>query len=214
MTGLDNRALLPPYFPLFRNEDLLFGMALQFLHPDSLMLDFPWALPHIPMKERRWDTSDLDRAASFSFQTFSWYHISRASSNHLSADTEMRLQALGRYFLDLAETDNRTLLDLFDDLTLDMRTKQIGKYHQTLVDTGGKPDYWAQDIRTLLAANEKGLMETRGPVFTDFPQPMGAEQERLDYARNLWRSFGNGISGWGKIREAAILARQFSARQR
>ena len=61
MTGVDNRELLPPYFPLFRNEDFLFGENLQFLHPNSLMVDFPWALPHLPLEERQWDRDSINR---------------------------------------------------------------------------------------------------------------------------------------------------------
>lgn len=53
VTGLDNRALLPPYFPALRGEDQLFGSMLDFLHPDSLTLEYDWAVPHQPLEERR-----------------------------------------------------------------------------------------------------------------------------------------------------------------
>jgi hypothetical protein len=38
MTGLDNSALLPPYFPVFRGEDALFGAMVEHIHPQSAVL--------------------------------------------------------------------------------------------------------------------------------------------------------------------------------
>jgi len=50
LTGLDNSALLPPYFPAWRGEDLLFGALTHYLHPDSLVLNYPFAVPHLPLQ--------------------------------------------------------------------------------------------------------------------------------------------------------------------
>ncbi|MEJ2521100.1 MAG: hypothetical protein P8Y91_12295 [Desulfuromonadales bacterium] len=46
-TGLDNRQLLPPYFPVNRNEDKLFGDATAFLHPNAVTVDYPLAILHL-----------------------------------------------------------------------------------------------------------------------------------------------------------------------
>jgi len=46
-TGMDNRQLLPPYFPVNRNEDKLFGEAAAFLHPDAVTVDYPLAILHL-----------------------------------------------------------------------------------------------------------------------------------------------------------------------
>jgi hypothetical protein len=52
LTGLDHRALLPPYFPAGRGEDILFGIMLQRLHPESAVFNEGWAVPHCPMNDR------------------------------------------------------------------------------------------------------------------------------------------------------------------
>lgn len=52
MTGLDNSALLPPYFTAYRAEDQLFGSMLNALHPHSAVFEFNWGVPHLPPVNR------------------------------------------------------------------------------------------------------------------------------------------------------------------
>lgn len=51
-TGLDHTALLPPYLPAGRNEDLLFGIMLQRLHPEAAVFNTEWAIRHAPINAR------------------------------------------------------------------------------------------------------------------------------------------------------------------
>ena len=53
VTGLDNSALLPPYFPVFRGEDQLFGAMVEAMFHHGAVVDYPWAVPHLPLEERR-----------------------------------------------------------------------------------------------------------------------------------------------------------------
>ena len=53
VTGLDHRALLPPYLPAGRGEDILFGIMLQRLHPESAVWNEGWAIRHEPIDERK-----------------------------------------------------------------------------------------------------------------------------------------------------------------
>ena len=50
--GLDNRKALPPFFPHFRLEDLIFKEMLMKIRPDSKLAYVPWALEHSPMEVR------------------------------------------------------------------------------------------------------------------------------------------------------------------
>ena len=51
-TGLDHSASLPPYLPAGRNEDLLFGIMLQHMHPEAAVLQTDWAIRHSPVSSR------------------------------------------------------------------------------------------------------------------------------------------------------------------
>ena len=51
-TGVDHTTLLPPYLPAGRNEDLLFSIMLERLHPEAAVLNTGWAIRHAPMNAR------------------------------------------------------------------------------------------------------------------------------------------------------------------
>lgn len=52
LSGYDASHLLPPFMPAFRGEDGLFAFMLLTLHPDSLVLNHAWAIPHHPLEAR------------------------------------------------------------------------------------------------------------------------------------------------------------------
>ena len=52
LTGYDASHLLPPFMPAFRGEYGLFAFMLLTLHPNSLVLNYSWAVPHKPLEQR------------------------------------------------------------------------------------------------------------------------------------------------------------------
>ena len=52
MTGMDNTTPLPPYLPVGRGEDQLFGIMTQRIYPDSCVANLPWSVPHKPLENR------------------------------------------------------------------------------------------------------------------------------------------------------------------
>ena len=57
--GLDNRLALPPFLPVLRNGDGLFGQMLKSCRPSGLTAYLPLAIAHLPDEERssgRWGT--------------------------------------------------------------------------------------------------------------------------------------------------------------
>ena len=70
ITGFDNRHMLPPYLPVMRAQDRLFGYMLDFIFPSAVTLDYPWAIPHLPLPAREWRNKDLNFTPSDSFPGF------------------------------------------------------------------------------------------------------------------------------------------------
>ena len=202
MTGLDNRELLPPYFPLFRNEDFLFGENLQFLHPKSLMVDFPWALPHLPLEDRRWDKDSISRPIHYGVLAFTADYLAPVRSDYQSTDPSVRLQALGRHYFDLGALDDVNLGQLLRDETCGLQCARIQRLDKILREYPDAPGYWADDVRKAIAANQKDLMTPLDELFPhclkDTPR-----DKRLQHARELWQQFGQSLVAWEAIRQAA-----------
>ena len=60
LTGIDGSQLIPPTGSYYRNEDYLFSRLLKFIHPSSVIFEFPWGLPHLPEPPRQWHAAKLD----------------------------------------------------------------------------------------------------------------------------------------------------------
>ncbi len=50
--GLDARAMLPPFLPLFRNQDAVFGLSILLTNGKSYFGHLPWAVRHEPGERR------------------------------------------------------------------------------------------------------------------------------------------------------------------
>jgi hypothetical protein len=58
--GLDNQDLLPPFIPVMRNQDGVFGATLRKCFENSYLTHLPWAFLHSPLEEKRsFSTEDI-----------------------------------------------------------------------------------------------------------------------------------------------------------
>lgn len=202
MTGLDNTALLPPYFPLFRNEDFLFGDNLQFLHPRGLMVDFPWAMPHLPMEERKWDKNSIDRPTKYGMLDFTADYLASRHSTHQPTNPSLHLQLLSGHFKELGALNENSLSQLIKDETTALQSSRIQRLDGVLSEAGEAPDYWLKDVHKIIAANQSGLTEAQDEIFP-FCLKEIHKDERLQHAQQLWRQFAESLAGWEDIRHAA-----------
>jgi hypothetical protein len=62
--GLDNRRLLPPYMPIHRGEDAVFGQMLWACFPEYCAGHIPWMLVHAPSGSRRFWPGEMMRTAT------------------------------------------------------------------------------------------------------------------------------------------------------
>jgi hypothetical protein len=57
--GLDNRRLLPPFVPVHRSEDAIFGLTLEMCDKDALMGFTPFAVKHMVTESRSAPLEDV-----------------------------------------------------------------------------------------------------------------------------------------------------------
>ncbi|MDG2442450.1 MAG: hypothetical protein P8M13_04230, partial [Luminiphilus sp.] len=102
ITGINHHALLPPYLPAGRGEDLLFGVMLQRLHPESAVFNEGWAVPHLPIEDRanRNQLTPLGVSASITSLT-DW--LGRPPRDEIGISPETRLAMLADEISRLSE---------------------------------------------------------------------------------------------------------------
>jgi len=204
ITGLDNRHMLPPYLPIMRGEDRLFGHMLDFIHPLALTLDYPWAIPHLPIPEREWCEQDLVFTPGDSFPMFFPEQVLEQKSSCLSNTASERLTVLSSWFSGLAVASNDALAAIYRDKRLQSTSERLTKLGDLLAEAGSAPtiwqDYLKNGIQQLNAEMDRASSEGF-PVKGYIGSLEG--DELIMFWKDVWASFAGALNAWPEIREAA-----------
>jgi hypothetical protein len=211
VTGFDNRRLLPPYFPVGRGEDQVFGQVTRFIYPDSVTLQYPWAVPHLPVPERPWTEQDNSYALDGRFPGSLFSHFFRNRDDCMAVGAQPRLAFLAGVFADVSESPDRPLFDLFVDDRHRYRAWQLQKLQEKLNQASDLPADWRAYLENALRQVQASAPgELRMDRLTS---KVGNLQGTavLDFWRSAWRGYSRSLLAWGDIREAAaeIVAKKY-----
>ncbi len=198
--GLDNRDLLPPFLPVQRNQDGVFGAVLRACFAGFFGF-LPRLVRHDPPAPRRPGAEETWRAAARVHSG----QIMQALVQALApgrADGAKGLQALGQ---SLAEWGAAPRADFEEFVRLQLwgqRGRQALLLDAQLRQTGGRPEYWAEDARRLLAMLRAALPAEDYVVPYDLADAFGADAARPRMQR-LAHQFGELLSLWPEVVGAA-----------
>ncbi len=193
VTGIDNTQLTPPFFPLFRNEDLLFGVMLHSLHPEGLFLDNPWAVPHLPAEHRQWEKELALKPQNYGLLDFCSDALLINAPAFPADSPDQRLSECAGFFSSLCQLSNKALEEKIAEQTLGLRATQITRLSKILSESQEAPEFWKQDLQRIIQAGEQSLAS---PMPRGFQAVPGSEDEQKALARSQWRLFAQGIQGW------------------
>ena len=204
-TGFDNRQLLPPYLPITRGEDRLFGYLLDFMFPNAVTLDYPWAVPHLPIPLREWRNKDCDFTPGHSFPRFFFEKVMDQKSACLAQSPSERLSALSAWFNELASASDDTLVTMYRHARLHTISTQLQHLSSLLAENDSAPADWQDYLKNGIGQLNKAMDQTS---LQDFPVrglPRAMEgTELIDFWREIWSGFAAALNAWPDIREAAV----------
>ncbi len=204
--GFDNRALLPPYFPILRIEDRLFGNMTRFLHPRSLCLEHPYAVPHLPIPERPWTPDDFRPMPDEAFPLFFVDYVANAGESCEAADTETRLGALGQFFLELAGRPDPALVRLYRSMRTAAQVTRSEQLARLREESAGAPAAWTRHLDEAVGRYREAISRPQGgEAVTGQPADLSGD-ELIGFWRRGWSAFGQAILAWPRIRDAAARA--------
>lgn len=183
--GLDNREILPPFFPVGRNSDGLFGKVLRQVRPHDLVANLPLAVGHEPPIERsfigkeaiRWKPSASDLLIPV---------VSRVDIP--SSGPENRLRWLGCYLRELASRSESAFREELWSATADVQSRVTLHLESLLEVYGGHPQEWADSV--------KASIDLIRDVLTDFRFPNDLQI--------MVSSFGQMLEMWPEVFAAAV----------
>jgi hypothetical protein len=201
ITGLDNSQLLPPYFPVFRGEDSLFGAMTEYLHPNSTVLSYSWSVPHLPIEQRAGDPDPEPMSGKGMFTPGKF--ITDHTSYQPGVSEHTRLSSLASLLQHLAETDDRGLLSMFRKEVAELQGLDLHKLDTLLQNGAIRPPEW-QSWLEQSASNVNQSMQQLAEITDIQGLPEGASAESLlEESRDYAAGFSGALSAWVAIRDAA-----------
>jgi len=193
--GMDNRQLLPPFLPVLRNSDGLFGNMLPIVMPDALFGFLPRAVGHEPPEKRSSNASTLHTTAGGMGTADMIGAIIRAyPANWVAAySITDRMRAIGRFLVGVGALAPGELEEQLAPLYLREKAKLLVSLEALLVEHGEESRGWAGDVRSCIDAVRTAIPLRENIIPGDI---VG-----LDHAARL-RSFKDLVLRYGELLEA------------
>lgn len=209
--GFDNRALLPPFMPVRRNEDGLFGTVLSACRDEAVFAHLPLALLHdaAPRASRLRVESPFARRQLSDVLMFSILSYRRSPGRQ---PCSKRLQQLGSH---LQEVGSLPLNELEKLLRVQLAT-QASLFFAALDwvrrQYGTPPPYCAADIAACAQEAREALQHPDAIVPFDLTAAGRSRSDVLTITRGLIKRFGELLCAWPHIVSTARELRQAGVR--
>jgi len=163
--GLDKRSLLPPFMPVLRNSDSLFGTLLPLVDPDAFFGYLPQAITHLPPERRGCPGRSYlaTPAGSDSISMIGMVILSFPLTATAGGTETDRTMALGRYLQSVSRLGVPEFIEFLLPRYLRDKARLIGELERLLVIHKGQPQAWAEDVQGSIDAIYAAL-ETRASL--------------------------------------------------
>ncbi|HEY4121440.1 MAG TPA: HAD-IIIC family phosphatase [Byssovorax sp.] len=194
--GLDNRALLPPFPPIGRGEDFVFGALLAACTPDARAGHVPWALVHAPWETRRFWPGEIARTASSTDLCRILVALIRSCPlDARVASPAARMSTLGAHLIRVASRPERDF-EAFVRSCLGGANRRLAAWlEERLSAAGGEPAWWARDVRRYLADLSGAAEQADYPVALDLAGGASDDEARAR-TRSAVRLVGELLEHW------------------
>ena len=203
ITGVDNSHLLPPYFPAFRGEDLLFASMVEAMYHHGAVLEYGWCVPHLPVDDRSDRGLHEPVAGAAGITLFTRYLLENIDYKD-AGNPQRRLMALAGEARRMAGRSNSNLL-------LDYRREQAKAQAQLLQVLAHKARHaedlpsadWLSYVNRALSEVETSIAEVHRPSSIQGIRAGATDEEVLAEFRQLASGWASALSSWPVIRECA-----------
>jgi len=205
--GFDNRGLLPPFLPVQRNQDSIFGVLMQECFNNYYFGHLPWAVLHAPAEPRAYPPNSIPDSARM-IPTVGLLSACVSAFDLWPRDSggEENLRALGRHLTEMGSMKLEDFEEAARRHVLRARCSQVSVLEHQLKSYRGQPSYWAADLERYIENLEHAVATTDNVVPSDLPGKWSGDEARRQSQR-LVLMFGNLLRSWPDIVAASKEAR-------
>jgi acyl carrier protein len=193
--GADNRTILPPFVPVGRGADVVFGQMLKKVEPHGWFGHLPWAILHAPLEQKRfWPGEVLRSAATTDLKGMFCTLISGLVDNE-TPNADSALRKMGQA---LIEIGNQPIEDFQAFLVERGRARvedEIAFLEDRAQRFGGVATPWARDVNAYISA----LKQNRNQLTAAIPAELLYGRDILEavrLARQIVSLYGHFLSAW------------------
>jgi hypothetical protein len=159
--GLDNRNILPPFFPVLRNSDGLFATIVRKCIPYGYLGFLPWAVRHHPLETRSylptdiWENVTRSRMCDILLACIHSFTFEREINQ-----VEDNIRTLGTYLISLGSASHSDFEDFFQVTMLKSKAGYLKKLEARLNIYKDGPSYWIEDVNRQIDALQESIIKS------------------------------------------------------
>jgi hypothetical protein len=195
--GLDNRALLPPFFPVMRNMDGIFAVTLRKCSPDSYLGHIPWMVLHDPPERRFYSAQMVQDLIGFRISDILIVAINSFAVN-FTLDSVGALHALGKHLREIASLPIGDFERWLHQQLCQQMSFAVEWLDRELQRRRDLPAYWHDDVSSYLIGIQEFMTRPECTVARDLLEWRSVAEARL-MTRNLIRQYGELLIWWPEL---------------
>lgn len=198
--GISNTVPLAPACPEDRNEDLVFGEAVQFLYPGTVTSMLPWGPLHFPEPARRRAMAALDRPVRPGMPGL-LASLMRAMRPHCPAQhADRRAAFVADSLRAMADAPPAVLGDHVVNQVLADRSGLVGCLRRHITARPGAPTFWRADAQRIIDANMRPIDPVREPWQSLVGLPGDADPSGVEAAvRSVFTGYADALELWPEL---------------
>ncbi len=201
--GFDHRTLLPPFMPVGRGEDRMFGLIYLNTFANDFVGYLPWAILHDPQPVRQNHRDDIWKGAcQIQFQNLFRSCIMDCPFPQDPKEGANGLIYLGEHLKEWGSLDQTEFENRVRPQIIKKNKKAIDMMEKSIQSHNGSPKYWALDCKTFLYNLRKAEAKPDYLVPADFQQNRTPEESR-SLSQKLILNYGNLLIAWPRLMESA-----------
>jgi hypothetical protein len=196
--GLDNRQIIPPFAPVQRGEDVVFG-SLLCLGSEGYFGYLPWTVTHV--RPERWKQNMHKSATTLPFGHFIKAQL-EARKVLEGAGAARSYSSMGRQLIELGRLSLADFEAVSRRLIWSTALHRIAQIERAMQKNGSDCDYWFRDISSFLQDTRDSMSRDDYFFAADLCAEFGEANGR-HLTQRLTRRFGELLNVWTELRKAA-----------
>jgi len=199
--AINAQEIMPPFPPIGRSQDAVFGILVKYMYPDNLIAHLPFMVRHDLARPRPFTEADF-REIGLDFGTISRLVIQHLIETALPVEGEAALRHMGERLVEVSHISHADWLNLTQELYLRNAAGEVRQLEELLDRYDEKPSYWAKDVHDYI-----DLVTRSGPDIANVhPQELRQThslEEAGVFQRSFLGSYGELMIAWPEIWQAA-----------